>query len=310
MRTKITINFFILFVLIFSVPSNAQLFNQLEQAYNIGQITVDEMMLNKIYRLFDPSKVNTAYVPDLTSVIKCGTEIMTEYNSIKNTLSLTSVGIIENYLAIDGDLIDYISPGGHFKLSYTTSGENPVPSDDLDNTGVPDFIERIATYLDQSWIVEIETCEFAVPRDGDGDGYYNVFFRSMTSWGKIESDGYGGTKIILHNDFSNATPTQDWEEGDQIGTAKVTCAHELKHASQFEYGTFTSGQPGWAELDATWAEELVYDYVNQSMLLYTSANDYYTPFSTPNIALTGNYENYYWEDYLHQKFDNNSYTSA
>ena len=64
MRTKITINFFILFVLIFSVPSNAQLFNQLEQAYNIGQITVDEMMLNKIYRLFDPSKVNTAYVPE------------------------------------------------------------------------------------------------------------------------------------------------------------------------------------------------------------------------------------------------------
>jgi len=310
MRTKITIVFFVCFVLIFNKSSYAQLFNQLEQAYNTGQITVDEMMLNKIYRLFDPSKVNTAYVPDLTSVIKCGTEIMTEYNSIKNTLSLTSVGIIENYLAIDGDLIDYISPGGHFKLSYTTSGENPVPSDDLDNTGVPDFIERIATYLDQSWIVEIETCEFAVPRDGDGDGYYNVFFRSMTSWGKIESDGYGGTKIILHNDFSNATPTQDWEEGDQIGTAKVTCAHELKHASQFEYGTFTSGQPGWAELDATWAEELVYDYVNQSMLLYTSANDYYTPFSTPNIALTGNYENYYWEDYLHQKFDNNSYTSA
>jgi len=46
------------------------------------------------------------------------------------------------------------------------------------------------------------------------------------------------------------------------------------------------------------------------MLLYTIENGYYSPFSTPNFALSGNYENYYWEDFLHQKFDNNSYTSA
>ena len=242
MRTKITINFFIFFVLIFSVPSNAQLFNQLEQAYNIGQITVDEMMLNKIYRLFDPSKVNTAYVPDLTSVIKCGTEIITEYINNKNNLSQNSVDIIENYLVIDEELIGYISPGGHFKLSFTTSGENPVPSDDFDNDGVPDYIERIANYLDQSWTVEINNCGFQAPRDVDGDGYYNVYFKSMDAWGYILDLSNGDTKIVLHNDFSNATPTQDLEEGDQMGTAKVTCAHELKHARSVSENRIENGE--------------------------------------------------------------------
>lgn len=308
MRTKIIIGFFISFVLIFNASAYAQMFKQLEQAYNTGQITVDEMMLNKIYRLFDPSKVNTAYVPDLTSGIKCGTAIVMEYDNIKNNLNANSVAIIENYLSIDGDLIDYISPGGHFKLSYTTSGADAVPIEDDVNVGVygvPDYIERIANYLDQSWLVEIENCLFAAPNDADGDGYYNVLFRSMSSLGTNEPDGYGGTKIILHNDFSNATPTQDWEEGDQIGTAKVTCAHELKHASQWMYSDFPN-QMAWAELDATWAEELVYDYVNQSMLCFTDSN----PISVPSAALNGGYEDYYWEDFLHQKFDNNSYTSA
>lgn len=72
MKTKITFSFIVCFVLIFTTTNYAQLFKQLEQAYDKGQITVDEMMLNKIYRLFDPSKVNSTYVSDLTSAIKCG----------------------------------------------------------------------------------------------------------------------------------------------------------------------------------------------------------------------------------------------
>jgi len=312
MRTKITIVLFFVFLSICNVPSKAQLFNQLEQAYNTGQITVDEMMLNKIYRSFDPSKVNTTYISDLTSVIKCGTAIVMEYDNIKNNLNPNSVAIIENYLAIDGDLIAYISPGGHFKLSYTTSGADAVPIEDDVNVGVygvPDYIERIANYLDQSWLVEIENCLFAAPNDVDVDGYYNIYFQLMPSdFGYTRGNFTEGTKIILNSNFPSTFATQD-PDGNQIGLAKVTCAHELKHASQWMYGEFPR-QMGWAELDATWAEELVYDYVNQSMLYYTLENGRYTLFSIPILALTGNYENYYWEDYLHQKFDNNSYTSA
>ena len=256
MRTKITIVLFFVFLSICNVPSKAQLFNQLEQAYNTGQITVDEMMLNKIYRSFDPSKVNTTYISDLTSVIKCGTAIVMEYDNIKNNLNPNSVAIIENYLAIDGDLIAYISPGGHFKLSYTTSGADAVPIEDDVNVGVygvPDYIERIANYLDQSWLVEIENCLFAAPNDVDVDGYYNIYFQLMPSdFGYTRGNFTEGTKIILNSNFPSTFATQD-PDGNQIGLAKVTCAHELKHASQWMYGEFPR-QMGWAELDATWAE--------------------------------------------------------
>jgi len=303
--TQLFLQTLFLFLLMCNVASNAQLFEQLEQAYNAGQITVDEMMLNKIYRLYDPSKVNTTYVPDLTSPIKCGTAVVMEYDNIKNNLSQNTVAIIENYLAIDGDLIDYISPGGHFKLSFTTNGTDAVPSDDSDNDGVPDYVERIATYLDQSWLVEIENCLFAEPNDVDGDGYYNVFFQLMTTdWGYTRGNFTDGTKIILNSNFPSTYATQD-PDGNQIGAAKITCAHELKHASQMMYSEFPN-QMAWAELDATWAEELVYDYVNLTMLWYADPS----LFSYTSQALNGWYEDYYWEDFLHQKFDNNSYTSA
>ncbi|NWF89023.1 MAG: hypothetical protein HXY50_06115, partial [Ignavibacteriaceae bacterium] len=313
MKTKITIGFIVCFFLVLAASSYAQLFKQLDQAYAKGQITVDEMMLNKIYRLFEPSKVNKNYVSEVTSAIKCGTEIITEYYNIKNNLNKSSVDIIENYLATDAELIDYISPEEYFKLSYTTSGPDAVPSVDADYDGVPDFIENIANYLDQSWIVQINNCGFEAPYDWDGDGHYNVYFQYMTAWGYTSNDDFEGTKIVLHNNFSNYTQTQD-PEGDQIGTMKVTCAHEFKHASQFEYAQFLFNQYRWAELDAVWAEELVFDYVNQSMLYYTIANGYYSPFSAPIISLDdgggGSYEDYYWEDFLHQKFDNNSYSTA
>jgi hypothetical protein len=85
MKTITNILFIVYFVLIFTSTNYAQIFKQLEQAYNNGQITVDEMMLNKIYRLFDASKVNINYIPDITSPIKCGTEVITEYYQVKNT---------------------------------------------------------------------------------------------------------------------------------------------------------------------------------------------------------------------------------
>ena len=64
----------------------------------------------------------------------------------------------------------------------------------------------------------------------------------MDAWGYILDLSNGDTKIVLHNDFSNATPTQDLEEGDQMGTAKVTCAHELKHARSVSENRIENGE--------------------------------------------------------------------
>ena len=41
------------------------------------------------------------------------------------------------------------SPGGSFKVHFTRNGNNEVPSDDADGSGVPDFVEEVAAAYDE-----------------------------------------------------------------------------------------------------------------------------------------------------------------
>lgn len=311
MKTKTVFGVFFFFFLVFCAVSSGQVFKELDKAYSKGLISADEMILNKFYYMFEPSKVNKSYIKDILKKGKCGTPLIMEYRKLKSSLSKSTQEIIEQYLIETDATTDYISSDEHFKLSYTKTGVNAVPSADDDENGVPDYVEWIADYLETSWDVEITQCGFKGPYDTQGDGYYNVSFQSMSYYGyTITSgvDGDEGTRIVLHNNYLDFQPNQD-PEGTQKGAAKVTCAHEFKHASQYKHSGWSEGD--WVELDAAWAEEIVFDYVNDTMLNFTGTGD---PFSSPHLALdaggTGYYEDYFWQDYLHQKFDNNSYTSA
>jgi hypothetical protein len=62
--------------------------------------------------------------------------------------------------------------------------------------------------------------------------------------------------IVLHKDFAGFPPNDD-PEGPAAGAAKVTIAHELKHALQYAASGWTEG--GWLEADAVWAEDFVFD---------------------------------------------------
>ncbi|APF20747.1 hypothetical protein Calab_1128 [Caldithrix abyssi DSM 13497] len=287
-------------------------FKKLEAAYQRGEVTLDELMLNKFYYIFEPQKLSKKYFSEKLTPLKCGTMTIKNYFALKNRLKAETIRIIESYLQkTEARESTYISPMKYFKISYTTTGSNAVPSDDNDGDGIPDFVEWIADYLDTSWDVLINQCGFAAPVDNNGDGYYNISFENMNSYGYTTPqgvDGNEGTRIVLHNNFLSFPLNQD-PEGNQKGSAKVTCAHEFKHASQYIHSQWS--ESGWIELDAAWVEELVFDYVNDTMLNFTGYED---PFSHPHWAIdhggTGSYEDYFWQDFLHQKFDNNSYHSA
>jgi hypothetical protein len=317
MKTKCVFIILITFYLISFTESFGQVFKKLTKAYTDKIISADEMILNKVYYMFDPSKVNKNYIDNVSEKMKCGTPIIREYKNLKRSLNTSTQAIIEGYLKITDATSDYISSGGHFKLSYTTTGVNAVPSEDENANGVPDYVEWISSYLETAWTVEITQCGFRCPVDTKGDGYYNISFASMSGYGitpDSDVDGNEGSRIILHNNYKGFPANQDLE-GTQKGAAKVSCAHEFRHASQYLYSPEMS-EGEFVELDATWAEELVFDYVNDSMLHYT-VEDCGDPFSMPNLSLDclppsgfHFYGKYFWEDFLHQKFDHNSYTSA
>ena len=285
----------------------------IQAAYAQDEISVDEMILNKVYSFLDPDLLDPRFQSPGRELLKCGTPVLIEYEQLQSQLQESTISIIENLLLpqASGLRENYFSPGGHFVFSFSTTGTNAVPAADSDNSGIPDYVEWAGEYLDFTWAQEIDSAGFAGPNHVGGDGLYNISFENMGSYGYTTTSAVDGselTRIILNNNFIGFGANQD-PDGNVKGAMKVTCAHEFKHASQRVHSNWSEG--GWVELDATWAEEFVYDYVNDSMLNFLGFED---PYSNPHFGLdhggSGSYEDYAWEDFIHQRFGDNSYVSA
>ena len=179
------------------------------------------------------------------SVVKCG--IAEDVQNFRSKLR------INRSKALQGSF-QHISPLGKFKINYELDGDNKVPEEDLNQNNVPDYVEKIAIYLDESYTKLVSRAGFTDPIES----IYSVFFSSSPSYGSTWVEG-NKTYIRLHNNFRDFPKNDDavnWE-----GAAKVTCAHELKHAIQFKTSRWAEAV-SWSELDATWAEEFVYPHVN------------------------------------------------
>ncbi len=210
-----------------------------------------------------------------------------------------TVAAIEGYLAgpsgENETRASYLSLGGNFMLTYYTTGTNAVPTTDTNPAnGIPDFVEKIGAYFDNVWATEVDYWGFQAPPIGTGQ--YQISFEQQNSYGYTApvNASIGSTRIVMHPNYTGFPPNND-PEGDVWGAAKVTAAHEFKHSTQYATSRWSEG--GWVEVDATWAEELVYD----------QTDDYYnylageSPIRQPTIPLdggsqnTGSYEDCVWQ---------------
>ena len=295
--------------LILSAPALAhanagmQFLAKVDEAGTAGELSSEEALLYKFYYAFDPEKLPAAFQPTEFSPLKCGTLLIREYEHRRDELSRTTVRIIDQLLtppAGDDKTPEstYISGGGIFRLTYFLSGGNAVPATDINPAnGIPDYVEKIAGYLDYCWDYEILTLGFPAPPHYP---YYEIGFENMPGlYGYTQPIGGLSTYIVLHNTFTGFPPNDD-PEGNVWGAAKVTCAHEFKHASQWVESHWSEG--GWNDLDATAMEEFAYDVVN----------DYYnyiwgnSPIRHPELPLdhggTGSYEDCVWEIWMQQTY--------
>jgi len=284
-------------------PTSATEFLDLvQQDQEQGLLSAEEALLVKFQHVFDRASVPEKYRAEELAPLKCATPMIIEFQEMRDRLSRETVEAIDAYLAEpeDDSRLSYVSPGGNFNLVYYTAGSNAVPAEDTNPAnGVPDYVEKIATYFDTSWDVEVATHRFQAPPIGSGQ--YQISFEQQGSYGYTTIVNYnaGSTRIVMHPTYVGFPPNND-PEGDVWGAAKVTAAHEFKHATQFATSRWSEG--GWNEVDATWAEELVYDVVD----------DYYnylygeSPIRQPTIPLdggsqsTGSYEDCVFELWMSQ----------
>ncbi|MCC5942936.1 MAG: T9SS type A sorting domain-containing protein [Balneolaceae bacterium] len=287
----------------------------IELAYNNGELSVDEAILQKVYAGLKPERLHARFAHSDDTIIKCLTPIMASYYNQKDNLSAATVYEIESLFREDQvtsqQALQHLSPSGNFVMIYETEGVHAVPPEDSNGSGVPDYIEHAAFAADSSYRHQIETLGF---RDFLQDEPYQILFRNINSYGRTTTTGGSGTFITVHSTFQNFPPNTH-PEGDAIGALYVTIAHEIKHASQYVTSRWQgdSGSFNWIEMDATLMEEVVFpdvnDYYNYIML-YDSQNRRWNQnnphrnsiFGNPQNATPGAYWHVSWMLYFYEQF--------
>lgn len=153
----------------------------------------------------------------------------------------------------EGDVVEtHDSPLGDFRLHFTRAGRHAVPLTDADESGVPDFIERVAETYDAALAKYLEDGFEHPVRDSDGvfdvylvdfgsgaDGAYRS--ESCTTTGVRQCAGY----MVQDNDFAEYAVSR---REDAIA---ILASHELFHAVQAAYddalpAVFSEGTAVWA----------------------------------------------------------------
>lgn len=165
----------------------------------------------------------------------------------------------------------------HFVLHYSTvSTSDAVPALDASGIrGVPDFIEVAAQSWEAIWQREVVELGYPAPKGVTSQNKFHVYYNKIPYYGycmptNVELDGVTpvpvGTAsafIVVNNDFYGFPPNDEDRTGAEVirsGALKVTQAHEFMHALQFNINVYGSG---WLmESHATWAEDAVYDGIN------------------------------------------------
>ncbi len=272
-------------------------------------MTAEEKLILEVRSVKDPSSLPVQFKSSVMEIQKCATDILLEAQRQWNELSTSGQLALKALLTRPSATYTYDSPGGKFKIHYSTTGLNAVPTSDIaPANGIPDYVEWLADYADSSYRAEVTTlAQFEPPLDGilGGDSRYDIYTEQMSYYGYTQSEGAGPNPwndaysyISVHRNFIGF-PANDDPDGDQKGAAKVTIAHEYYHAIQFAYDY---NEDIWLmEASSTWMEDYVFDPVNDN---YNYLSDW---FNYPDYSLNSTvslhlYAAFIWPKYLSQNF--------
>ena len=182
----------------------------------------------------------------------------------------------------DAQGLDRIYDFEHFRIHYTIDGNHAINPIDLNNNSIPDYIDSLSAIIkNTSYHFHKQLSYSLPPSDGfynpgmnnGGSGHYDIYLRSISSnyygftYPEVPAQNNGNnensndlkenfayaTYLVLRNNY-NGFP------GAEIENLKVTFAHEYFHSIQFGYNAF---EKRWLlESSAVWAEEQVYDDIN------------------------------------------------
>jgi hypothetical protein len=215
------------------------------------------------------------------------------------------------------------SPKNFFRIHYNTTGSDSVDNVDIDNNGIPDYIDSVAYYFDYAYEIEVNKLGYIHPLTDSmrgGDDLYDIYVHELI-YESTDASIYGWTEvedIIIVNDslhkyssfiyIDNNYSTKDsitYANGRKapayktsgINGMKITAAHEFHHAIQFSYLKPETAVNELMEMTSTWIESCVYpeidDYFQYLPELFQKINEF--PITNVGDGTNG----YRWSIFLH-----------
>jgi len=284
----------------------------IEREYQEGRLDLDHKCLYLARALRGKADLPERFKAFTDEEYKCGTPLVMEIRRNWSRLSPGTQQEIDRILERPPKPFTYRTT--NFVIHYDTEGDYPVyhPLEDVDPAdGVPDYVNRVAEYMERSWYVEIDSMGYyAPPFDGTegGDSLYDVYIDlpyGYTFYGDPSSQypdrPYAITSyIIIGNDLRISRYPDD-----PLPFCKATCSHELFHACEFVF----TGQIWYPEDYTTWLHESCSNWIEESVWdelndVYYYLNDY-LPVSQKSLHLEGGrhmYASWIWNQYLSENY--------
>jgi hypothetical protein len=264
--------FILVCILIGTGTVYSQNFHQrLFQDQKENRITESDALFLQGIRIIAPETLPEHYQDDLGLPVKSAFGLIFMLQNRWEDFNLDQKSMLKSMLMRPDLPYNYISPSGHFKIHYSTTGADAVSLDDFDLSGIPDYVEEAANSIDYAYYIEVTQMGFNPPPDDLGrDGVeWDVYVRNIPGaygWTNLEMQDPDNQKawityICVDNDYTH-TPTKG------LDGLRVTMAHEFFHMVQLGYNGRDENSDSMLddlflmEAGSTWMEDVVYDYVN------------------------------------------------
>jgi hypothetical protein len=245
---------------------------------------------------------------------KCGFHFQSDIRRYRNLFSADQRALIKSVFVRPTMQGSILSPSGHFRIHYDTTGINAPALIDQNDVRLPNtaraYIDSVAAVFDYVWDQETGELGYPIPppdRGAGGGDEYDVYVKEFSR------NLYGQTVFsdedLLDSLRSNPTYTSYIEiDNDYVGfftrgleALKATAAHEFHHAIQVGNYGFWQDDTYYYELTSTWIESTVYKTIND---YYQYLPRYFANTSVPFNVSNGyiEYGRAIWGKFIEKRF--------
>lgn len=241
--------------------------SRIDAALESGSITVDEAALYYVWSVRDTNRLPSELVEGIEPE-PCGTPAYDRVFLLLDSVSEEIRGQLQPFLArpvLSGPESIYDTPGGHFKIHWTTSG--------VDATNLA-WVTLLGSGFDTSWQTIINTMGWDAPPSDlglGGDTRYDVYMMQLDAgvMGYCSNSGEPPDPTTPEADYASHI-AMSINQGYGSDNMVETTSHEFMHGVQAGY---EAAEPSWfKENCSTWSQNEVWTTNHYADYLHTGDN--------------------------------------